>query len=141
MSQYVGGCLCGKVRYQVTQEPLVSRVCWCSDCQRISANGTVNMAVATEALVVTGELKKFTRTADSGNQIDQHFCPQCGVHIYASAAARPTIRIVRVGSLDNPSQVKPTVNIWTASAPHWACLDGQLEGFPGQAPPPTALAK
>ena len=49
MSERRGNCLCGAVRYRLTAEPLVTRICWCRDCQRISANGTVNAIVPTAA--------------------------------------------------------------------------------------------
>lgn len=42
--------------------------------------------------------------------------------------------VVRLGTLDEPSAVTPTANIWTASAPGWACINRALEQFEG-APP------
>jgi hypothetical protein len=44
--------------------------------------------------------------------------------------------VVRVGTLEDPSSVTPSANIWTGSAPGWACLDGSLEDFPAQPKPP-----
>jgi hypothetical protein len=32
-----------------------------------------------------------------------------------------------MGTLDNPSAITPTSNIWASSAPQWACLDESLE--------------
>ena len=28
-----GGCSCGQVRYQLTQDPLFTHACHCTDCQ------------------------------------------------------------------------------------------------------------
>lgn len=136
MSERTGRCLCGAVTFKLAGEPIVARLCWCRDCQHLSANGTANILVAADALTVSGNLSEFTKTADSGNEITRQFCPSCGTHLFAKAAARPQFRVVRVGNLDDASSVKPTANIWTSSAPAWACMDGGLERFEKQAPPP-----
>lgn len=141
MSMRNGRCLCGAVTFSITSDPLVVRVCWCRDCQHISGNGTANMLVATDALSHTGTLAEFTKPADSGNVITRQFCPACGVHLFARSDARPQFRVVRVGNLDEPSSVTPTINIWVSSAPTWACLDQALQQADGQpAPPPAAAA-
>ena len=127
MTERTGRCLCGAVTFTVTGEPLTTRVCWCRDCQHIGANGTVNMVVPAEALQVHGTLTEYTLTADSGNRLTRHFCPGCGAHIHSVSSARPHLRVVRVGNLDDPSSVRPTMNVWTRSAPAWACLDPALE--------------
>jgi hypothetical protein len=44
--------------------------------------------------------------------------------------------VVRVGNLEDPSCVRPTTNIWSASAPAWACLDAALERVERQPVPP-----
>ena len=72
----------------------------------------------------------------SGNTIARLFCPTCGGHVYGHTSARPELRVVRLGALDDPSSVAPQQNIWTASAPSWACLDPSLEQFTGQSAPP-----
>jgi hypothetical protein len=49
--------------------------------------------------------------------------------------------VVRAGTLDDPSAIRPTANIWAASAPAWACLDPALERVDRQpAPPPSAAS-
>lgn len=136
-----GQCLCGSVRFTLTGEPLVVRLCWCRDCQHLAANGTVNLLVRTDGLSVTGTLAEYTRTAASGNEVIRQFCPTCGTHLFGRSDARPGFRIVRVGNLDDPSSVRPSMQIWTASAPAWACLDPALEQVEGQPAPPPAAAR
>ncbi len=130
-----GSCLCGAVKYQISAEPIATRICWCRDCQHLAANGTVNIVVPSINLDIDGKLNVFAKTADSGNFIERRFCPDCGTHLFANSSARPQFTVVRVGTLENPSSVKPTANIWTSSAPVWACLNPELEQIPHQ---PTA---
>jgi hypothetical protein len=138
MTERTGHCLCGAVRFRITAEPLTTRVCWCRDCQRISANGMVNLLAPTTAIEISGALSEFVRTADSGNHIRQRFCPRCGSPLFANSSARPDVTAVRVGALDDPSSVRPTMNIWGRSAPSWACLDPNLERLEQQPPLPAS---
>ncbi|MEO8385964.1 MAG: GFA family protein [Betaproteobacteria bacterium] len=121
-----GKCLCGEIEYTVTGEPLVARICWCRVCQRISGNGTANAIFPSEAIVARGNMSCFISKAESGSDITRHFCPKCGSHLFASASATPQFRVVRLGTLDDPSSVAPTINMWVSSAPSWACLDPSL---------------
>ncbi|HJV74901.1 MAG TPA: GFA family protein [Noviherbaspirillum sp.] len=127
MTERKGRCLCGSVNFRLTSEPLATRVCWCRDCQHLAANGTVNALVPAEALEISGALADYTKTADSGNQITRQFCPTCGTHLFGISSARPQFRVVRLGTLDDPSSIKPSMNIWSSSAPSWACLDPALD--------------
>lgn len=135
MTERTGKCLCGAVTFKLKAEPFATRICWCRDCQHLAANGTVNVVVAAEALEVSGAIASYTKTADSGNQISRQFCPNCGTHLFGLSSGRPQFRVVRVGNLDEPSSIKPTTNIWTVSAPAWACLDSSLENIAGQPVP------
>jgi hypothetical protein len=137
MIERTGGCLCGQIRYRITADPVVSRLCWCRDCQHIAGNGTANVIFPTEAIAISGEPSAYTSGADSGNQVRRRFCPQCGCHLFADSTGRPGLTVVRVGTLDDPSSVRPVANIWAGSAPAWACLDAGLERIERQPAPPS----
>lgn len=140
MTERTGRCLCGSVSFKLTAEPVATRICWCRDCLHLAGNGTVNMLVPTEALAVAGVVSGYASRADSGNEVTRQFCPRCGTHLFAMSSARPQFRVVRVGNLDDPSSVQPSVNIWSTSAPAWACMDPALERVDRQAPPPPQPA-
>lgn len=112
--------------------PLITRICWCSTCQKISGNGTVNAIFPSAAIEVTGAMSCFSSEADSGNLISRYFCPTCGCHLFASSSANTQYRVVRAGTLHDPSSIKPVLNMWTSSAPAWACLDPELNVEPHQ---------
>lgn len=135
MTDRTGACLCRQARYRLTADPVATRICWCRDCQHIAANGTVNAIVPSAAIEISGELAEHVATSDSGNQVRRRFCPHCGSHLFADSTGRPGLTVVRVGTLDDPSSVRPGANIWAASAPAWACLDAGLERLQGQPAP------
>lgn len=141
MTLRTGRCMCGAVTYRLADEPMVVRICWCRDCQRLSADGSANAIVPTAALAVEGDTAEFTSTADSGNPTRRRFCPRCGSHLFAHSATRPQFTAIRIGTLDDPSSMQPTLNMWSASAPAWACPDSALQRFDGQPPPPTGASK
>jgi hypothetical protein len=136
MTEMKGSCLCGSVTYQILAEPLTARVCWCKDCQKIASNGTVNAVVNSEFLKVEGNLSDFKRVAGSGNEVNRRFCPQCGSHLFANSSAFPNFTVVRIGTLENPSSISPSVNIWSKSAPVWACMNPDIGKIDGQPVPP-----
>src|SRR5205085_11119846 len=136
MSERTGGCLCGQVRYRLTAEPVTSRICWCHDCQRIAGNGMVSALFPSGAIEITGSPSESFRAAGSGNLVRRRFCPQCGCHLFAETSGYPGFIVVRAGTLDDPSSIKPAANIWSASAPGWACLDPSLQRVETQPVPP-----
>lgn len=141
MTERTGHCLCGAVTFTLSADPLVTRICWCRDCQHIAPNGMVNLLVPAEALSISGTLAEHIKTADSGNQIVRQFCPTCGTHLFAKSSARPQFRVLRGGNLDEPSSIQPNMNIWVSSAPTWACLDSSLEQIDQQPAPPKPSAQ
>jgi hypothetical protein len=134
---YTGRCACGSVTAQITGEPLAVRQCWCRQCQQIASGGaTTNAMFLTIDIALAGETATHDFTAASGNIVTQHFCPQCGTAIFGQSSARPHIRSLRLGFIDEPHDLRPTAAIWLDDAPDWAMIDPALERFPRQAPPP-----
>jgi hypothetical protein len=133
-----GRCLCGAIRWESAQPPIVTRVCWCRECQYIGAgSGTVNACFRTAAFTVTGKTKDYRSVADSGNQMHRRFCPSCGTPLFSEAEARPHLIFVRVGTFDDPNLAEPAMTIWTSSAPRWAKIDAASTQVEKQ-PPPAA---
>ena len=128
-----GGCACGAVRFRLLQEPLTVRVCWCRECQYLAAgNGSVNLRIPRSAVALEGELRAWETTADSGNRVKRSFCGQCGTPVLSESSGVRDVVVVRVGALDEPDRYPPKQNIWTDSAPDWACVDTSLPGSPRQ---------
>ena len=51
-----GGCLCGAIRYEVTQPPLKVYTCHCLDCQRITSSAfSIGVTIPGEAFRQTGK--------------------------------------------------------------------------------------
>lgn len=138
---YTGRCACGKITLAISGEPIATRQCWCSQCQKIAAGGPTHNGIFNAADVeITGPLAASEWTAASGNTLTFHFCPSCGTQVYGQSSARPHLKTVRFGMLDQPHGLKPEVAIWTEDAPAWASIDPSMEQWPQQPPPPPSPA-
>jgi hypothetical protein len=130
MAEISGGCLCGAVRYSGNAEPMFAGVCHCTDCQKFSGSAFASViAVPMAAVAVTGTLKTFTKMGDSGKPMHRQFCPECGSGIMDEADLMPGVAMLNVGTLDDPSWVKPVSQIYCDSAQAWAVLGGEIKQF------------
>jgi len=128
-----GGCRCGAIRYTLSAAPLATRLCWCRDCQYWAlGNAAVNIMVPRAAVAVQGAPRRWESLADSGNRMARSFCGDCGTQLFSESSGNPQNMVIRVGTLDDATGIRPTAAIWTASAPEWAHIDPALQAFPGQ---------
>lgn len=137
---FTGGCMCGAVRYECAAEPLAMGNCHCRDCQQ--ATGTAFAAavvVPREAVIITGEVKYFEVTGESGQPIRRGFCPNCGSRLFGMRANADFLSIM-AGSLDDPSEFRPAMDVYVASAQPWDYLNPDLPKIP-RFLPPDALAQ
>lgn len=131
---YKGGCSCGAIRYTVNAEPLISYCCHCTECQKrtSSAFGISAMVPADSLVIEQGTPKGHDRKGDSGNELTTMFCGECGSSLFSVPAARPQIRVLYAGTLDDPAWVPIQLNIWTGSKLPWVPLDAGVPNEPAQ---------
>ena len=124
-----GGCVCGSVRYEITAEPITVYACHCMDCQRITSSAfSIGVVVADEAFRSIGNDPRAAPggVTAAGRVKSRLICSECGTWIYGDP--RPgtehpgMIRVVRGGTLDDTSWLKPTAHFWTRSAQPWVRL-------------------
>jgi hypothetical protein len=131
MAKMAGGCYCGKLRYSTDADPIFTGVCHCTSCQKLTGGAfSIVVAVPTPALTVTGESKRFDSKGDSGLGTHYRFCPNCGSPVLDDADALPNVTMIRAGSLDDTSALKPTMQIYCDSKQPWVALGGEMTSFP-----------
>ena len=123
-----GGCQCGKVRYRFEGEPIVLTVCHCAECQRQSGSAFgMSLTVRKQDFrLLSGELKTFTRSADSGRLVHCAFCPECGTRIYHQPEYRKESINIKPGTLDDTSWLTPSLQVWTVRRHAWVTLTGEI---------------
>ena len=126
-----GGCLCGAVRYEIT-EPLVSAgYCHCTRCQRRTGTAaSANGAVAPGSFRIT-QGEELVRAFEPEDGYAKNFCSQCGSALFSRSPEDPDRIGVRLGTLDQDPDVRPSFRQFVAYAAPWEPIpDDGLERFP-----------
>jgi hypothetical protein len=121
MSKLNGHCLCGKITYSCASEPLFTGICHCRDCQRQTGTSfSLNVAVPRGSLNIEGQtLKTFDEVGGSGLLVRRKFCGNCGSTILSYSQSMPDWEFVKAGTLDDTSDLNPSIEIWCESAQLW----------------------
>lgn len=72
-----------------------------------------------DSLSISGQIKTFRDTGDSGKAVYRRFCPSCGSPIVTDVEAMPTLTFLKAGTLDDPRWLKPAMEIYCDSAQPW----------------------
>src|SRR5712691_11511390 len=115
---YFGSCLCGRVQFQLLAEPLTYYACHCTDCQRRTGGAMLlAMWVERSALeVLTGEPELQVFELRAGHQRRSKVCPSCDTRLWAEPADRPSLAILRPGTLQSHRDLKPLPHLLAMSA-------------------------
>ena len=121
-----GGCMCGNVRYEITDKPLGSMLCHCRMCQRFSGAPILGgTTLLTEALRFTKGQPQYYQ---SSNIAERGFCENCGGPLtYRGLIGRWTQWImVWTASLDEPEKFPPTYHMGIESTMPWLNIHDDL---------------
>jgi len=139
-----GGCLCGAVRYRVTNAPIRTGVCHCRFCQRRtgSAFGIGVYFRKQDFELVRGEVSSYEHRSDETSRwLRLEFCPTCGTTVSWTLEALPHGRGVSGGTFDDSSWLKIERHAWTRSRQHWVPIPPGVEVFQKSSLPGIAVAQ
>jgi len=119
--QVDGTCHCGEIAWEAEIDPEAIIVCHCTDCQVLSGGafrwGTL---IAKEAFtLLRGTPKLYRKTAASGALRDLAFCGTCGTSLYGTHADHSTTLSLRLSGARQAPQLRPAMQMWTASKISW----------------------
>src|SRR5262245_51129470 len=127
------GCLCGGVRFEVSEPLATAGYCHCTRCQR--RTGT---AAAPSARIVPGSLtivsgEELVREWDPGDGgFVKAFCSVCGSALWSRSPVDPEIKSVRMGAFDSDPGIRPQHRTFVAYAVPWEPIpDDGLPRFSG----------
>ena len=114
-----GGCLCGRVRYELTAEPFDCGWCHCRTCQL--ASGAPAMAFASVpdgamAWTQGADLVKQVRSSSFGHR---SICSNCGTALQIHVDFQPETVDFSAATLDEPGAVQPGFHIFWSSKVPW----------------------
>ena len=117
-----GACHCGYITYRAEIDPEKVGLCHCTDCQTLSGSAFRTIAFTHEGTfeLLSGELKTYMKTSESGVQRPQSFCPQCGTPIHSTSTDDgPKVRSQRAGTIRQRDKLVPQFQVWTRSEQSW----------------------
>ena len=128
---FEGGCACRAVRYRLASRPMIVHACHCSWCQRETGSAfAVNAVIETDRVIVQGEVESIVTPSASGAGQRIARCAKCKVALWSHyAGAGPSMRFVRVGTLDDPSPLPPDIHIFTSTKQPWVVLPPGAKAF------------
>ncbi len=127
-----GGCLCGAVRFEITQPFLHAGYCHCTHCQRRTGTGSsANGRVPRSGFrILQGAEALSSFKPPTG--VPKLFCRHCGSALFSGEPLSDPEVAVRLGALDGDPGIRPSYRQFTDSAVAWEAIpaDG-LARHPG----------
>ncbi|MEQ8690522.1 MAG: GFA family protein [Pseudomonadales bacterium] len=123
-----GQCLCGAIKYEFNNEPAMTGVCHCKNCQRQGGSAFSTLAgVAKDDFRLSGTPKLYEDAdTDSGTPVQRYFCEHCGSPLYSALPAMPDMVFVKTGTLDDTSAFTPNFHAWCSTKQNWVTLDDNV---------------
>ncbi len=124
-----GGCLCGAIRYELSEPPIRTTICHCRMCQK--STGSAFMVAAgfprTALRFTKGEPKLYRSSPIK----DKSFCADCGSllveqFLVPTGNTAPDMIWVYVGTLDRPEAVSIGAQTGVESQLPWVHFDDGL---------------
>ena len=133
-----GGCLCGAVRFELTEPPIEASYCHCTRCQRrtgTAAGASARIDGRALRFVAGEQLIKGWRHPDGG--WEKCFCGECGAHLFSRNPEDPSQIGIRMSAFDTDPGVRPSFRQFVAYAASWEPIpDDGLPRYPEGRPRP-----
>ena len=113
-----GGCRCGKVRFEVSGEPLLTMACHCTGCQHMTASAfSLSEGYPADAFRLTaGE----TVIGGIHGPSRHYHCDHCKSWLYTEPEGVEGFVNVRSTMFDEPLRERPYVEMYLNEALPWA---------------------
>ena len=126
MTTRTASCRCGQLKATATGEPARVSLCHCLDCKKRSGSAfAVQARWPAEQVAIEGRSKSWVNTADSGNRISFHFCPDCGSDVHYQISGKfDGLVAIPLGAFDDPYFLSPTFSVWEERKCAWVEIVG-----------------
>jgi hypothetical protein len=132
VSALTGSCLCGGVRFEVTEPFERITACHCTSCKKLSGGaGTVSGRARSDAIRIA-EGRELVRTYQPAEGSAKTFCSECGSNLFGGGWPESEFSSVRLTGLDEPYEGQVGSHIFVRSVAPWETLpDDGAERFEG----------
>lgn len=137
LESHTGACLCGGVAYEVRGPLRDVVVCHCSRCRRTHGHAAAYTECREDQLTLVQD--SWLRWYDADER-QRGFCGRCGASVFWREAAEPEIVSIAAGTLDEPTGLRISEQIWVDSAGDYYQLsaEGEKHSEGLGSPPPSS---
>lgn len=126
---YQGSCLCGKIKFTLSDEISDIIYCHCSQCRKAQGSAFATNANVKEKSFnfVSGEnnLSAFKNT----NEQTKYFCKTCGSPIMSKSSGSPDTIRIRLGTIESDITERPEAHIFVSSKANWENISDNLPQY------------
>ncbi|OPA89470.1 GFA family protein [Pseudomonas sp. FP597] len=132
-----GSCRCNRVRFSVSQAPVITMACHCTGCQKMTSSAfSLSALFAADAFTVT----QGCPVVGGLHGLDRHYCcSHCMSWLFTRPHGIDEFVNVRATLLDNAHDYVPFMETWTCEKLPWAVTPA-VEHF-AQLPEPHDFAR
>jgi hypothetical protein len=115
-----GSCLCGRIRFGLTEPAAEAGYCHCTRCQKrtgTAASAQARIDGRTFRLLEGEHHLRAWRHAEGG--FEKCFCGECGAHLFSRNPDDPAQMSVRLSAFDGDPGVRPSWRCFLAYACDW----------------------
>ena len=125
---FLGGCMCGAIRYEATGPLMFVVLCHCRMCQQWTGSAMLGSATFPKGSV--NFVKGTPKIHQSSAVCDRGFCGECGSSLftqYAAGSVFDSVKFVSIGTLDDPERAHPNVHYGAEAELSWMRRDDGLQ--------------
>ena len=113
-----GSCRCNRVRFSVSQAPVITMACHCTGCQKMTASAfSLSALIPASAFTVT----QGCPVVGGMHGVDRHyFSPHCMSWLFTRPHGIDEFVNVRATMLENAEDYPPFMETWTSEKLPWA---------------------
>lgn len=128
MSSRNAQCSCGQVTLSTQTDPIRVSVCHCEECQtRTGSIFGVQARFTKSGVEINGKTRSYTRLGDSGGEVKQSFCENCGSVVALELAGLPEFIAIPVGLFTDSSFPKPSLSVYEERMHNWVDFNCEIE--------------
>ena len=131
MKEYLGGCSCGRIRYELLAKPMFTHCCHCHLCQQITGSAFITNTFIEGAnfKLTSGKTAPFIGPSGSGLGHTIKRCPDCGDPIVSYFGDTEHLAVFKAGTLDNPNLAPPEAHVFVNTTVDWLQIPAEAPSF------------
>ncbi|HZL54856.1 MAG TPA: GFA family protein, partial [Solirubrobacteraceae bacterium] len=103
-----GSCLCGAIRFVLSEPPLHAGYCHCTRCQkRTGAAASPQARIDGRSFTMTAGADLLAAWQHPDGGFEKCFCSRCGSHLFSRNPDDPAQMSIRMSAFDGDPGVRP----------------------------------